>query len=303
MKGYVFDFETAAILSRNADLQGHMPLYITCAAGIKTDAKEPELWWAGMSQPSFWGVNYAEHMTELEVVSMLRYLAKMHLEGYPAVTWNGVGFEFLELGHETGLWQEVKVLALLHYDLMFQLLRQVGHFVGLDKAERGMGLPGKSIAGMTGYEAPVLWQKQPEDVLNYVSQDVTQPQQFIKITEEVGFVCYAYSRAGEDEINHDLDRNRPNFGSVDLEEWLPVWKVFELPEPDRRGYRNPPPTCYELLRWVLELPPLTPSSPWALQPELKEQGLMVEGVLEPLRVRLARVDESKANAKKGARRF
>jgi hypothetical protein len=253
MKHYPFDFETAKVLKKNADLQGEMPLGVTCAAGLKsTDLRAilksedltPDIWFAGMSNPVLPGFppNYSAQMSPSEIMGMFRTLGQMHLDGFPASTWNGVGFEFLELGHETGLWQEAKILALLHYDLMFQLLRQAGYFVSFDRAMRGMGLPGKGASEMTGADAPAMWPKMPEKVIEYVQQDVIQPAQFVERTIERGYAIWAFKRA-DGVVNQEWDEletqrdgeqlRRRGFGNTPLGDtqhpgWLPVWEVFQL---------------------------------------------------------------------------
>ena len=68
--------------------------------------------------------------------------------------------------------EECRSLAKSHVDMMFHVLCQLGHGVGLDAAAKGMGLAGKS-KGMSGAVAPVLWAEgRREEVLQYVAQDV-----------------------------------------------------------------------------------------------------------------------------------
>ena len=59
--------------------------------------------------------------------------------------------------------------------MMFHVFCAKGYGLGLDKAARGMGLPGKT-AGMDGSMAPLLWKNREfQKVLDYVAQDVRAP--------------------------------------------------------------------------------------------------------------------------------
>lgn len=270
-----WDKETAAILPKHAHLEKHMPLGITCAASLLSGQSEPSVWYAGMSQPSLLdGVHYAEKMSPDEVKMMLLTISDLYLQGYTPMTWNGVGFEWRNAAHETGWWQECKVMSYLHLDLMFHLLALCGYFVSQDRGMRGMGLPGKAASPITGADAPALWRKDPETVIEYVQQDVIQPMQFFERTSELGWAAWAYKRT--DGVNVDLNQFAHGYGNANLPDgWLPVYKVLELPEPDVRGFDNPPPTRWDVIEWMTDLPKLTEAdrANWNLSEVLFDIGL------------------------------
>jgi hypothetical protein len=276
MNAFSWDIETAKLLPKDTDLQAEMPLGITCAAGIRTDSPLNVVhhWWAGKRDGTPEKPRYNAQMSTLECKEMLLGIADQHLDGYPAMTWSGTGFEFLELAWQTNWWQECKVLALLHYDLFFHLFCKVGYFVSLDRACRGMGLPGKQASGMTGAEAPELWPKDPERVLEYVAQDVLQPMELVHRVEERGYAVWATRRTPDGLVNKSANRHAKTFQSTDIDEWLPVYKVLETPLPDTSWMVNPI-SRESVLGWVLLLPKLAEDdlSGWALPKEVLEIGL------------------------------
>jgi hypothetical protein len=251
-----WDTETAAVLPKNARLEKHMPLGFTTAASLLSGQEKPTVWYAGMMSPGLMGPVYAPKMTPDEVKIMLLDVADKYLQGYTPATWNGAGFEWRNSAHETGWWQECKVMSYLHLDMMFHLLALCGYFVSQDRAMRGMGLPGKAASPITGADAPELWPKDPETVIEYVQQDVIQPLQFFERTKEREWVAWAYKRT--EGINASINRYAHGYGKASLPGgWLPVYKVLELPEPDVSGFSNPPPTRADVIEWMTDLPKLT----------------------------------------------
>lgn len=272
MRFVSWDIETALELPKNADLQKHMPLGTTCSAMIESGQdpdKDVRLWWAGMMQPTLLGPKtYAPQMSKAEAQEMVLYLGERYLNGYAPLTWNGLGFEWLEMAFETGWWQECKVMALLHVDMFFHLFCLIGYFVKLDRACRGMGLPGKASSGMTGADAPMMWKKDPDRVLAYVSEDVTQPLEFSRRVIEKGMAIWAYKWTDEaGTVNAEMNPYKKGFGHVELTEWLPVFKAKELPLPDVSGFSRTPPPRDELLGWTQDLPSvsLADREEWKLQ--------------------------------------
>lgn len=227
-----------------------------------------------MSTPTLDGVRYADQMSTDEAKMMVLSIADRYLEGYIPMTWNGCGFEWRDLAHETGWWQECKVMSYLHLDLMFHLLALCGYFVSQDRGMRGMGLPGKAASPITGKDAPELWPKDPETVISYVQQDVIQPMEFFKRSSERGWVCWAYSRT--DGMNVEINRYKHGYGNALLPDgWLPVYKVLELEEPDTSGFNRAPPTRADVIGWMTDLPPLSENdrNSWALPEVIFDIGL------------------------------
>lgn len=177
MKLAAFDLEIAKTFpDGEQDWKAHRPLGISCAAVLARDAPggdEPwELTWKGTPQLSREACD--------DIVDKLWWLVS---RGYTIVTWNGAGFDFDVLAEESGRHADCVSLALNNVDLMFIVVALRGHFLGLDTAAKGMGIPGKlkavrlndgsMLEGMDGAMAPRLWAEgEQEAVLAYLREDV-----------------------------------------------------------------------------------------------------------------------------------
>jgi len=166
-----FDLEIAkAIPDGETDWDKHRPLGISCAATLTSDG-DLKLWHGKES-----GGVYAEKMTPAEVGRLAEYLQELARGGYPALSWNGLGFDFKVLADEAaaGYTNQIHQMAMDHIDPGFQMVCQKGYMVGLDTAAQGLGVEGKT-EGMRGDLAPVMWaqgREAQEKVLRYVAQDV-----------------------------------------------------------------------------------------------------------------------------------
>src|SRR5208282_5065809 len=149
-KYLAFDIETAKTTEDGTDWRSCRPLGISCAATLLADSTELRLWHGGKDRTS-----PADRMGPQDAGGLVEYLATQAENGYTIVTWNGLGFDFDILAEESGMLERCRSLAKSHVDLMFHVLCQLGHGVGLDAAAKGMGLGGKS-KGMSGALAPVL---------------------------------------------------------------------------------------------------------------------------------------------------
>ncbi len=142
------DLEIARIIpdsARSWDM--YRPFGITCAATVQSDGSSRI--WHGVTA----GGGLADRMTRDEVVQFVEYLENEASSGKTLLTWNGAGFDFSVLAEESGLRSVCQELAYQHVDMMFHFFCVTGFALGLDKAARGLGLPGK-LAGMTGADAP-----------------------------------------------------------------------------------------------------------------------------------------------------
>ena len=221
-KYLAFDIETAKVLPEDQpDWNSHRPLGISCAATLLADSDELVLWHGGADRKC-----PADRMSQQEAGRLVEYLATEVGQGYTIVTWNGMGFDFDILAEESGMLNECRKLATDHVDMMFHVLCQLGHAVGLDATARGMGLPGKP-EGMTGAKAPVLWAEgRREEVLQYVGQDV-------RTTLEVATACEAHgamrwiARSGKLRTMRLLDG------------WLTVSEALDLPLPNTSWMDDP----------------------------------------------------------------
>lgn len=221
-KYLAFDIEIAAEIPEGAtDWTAHRPLGITCAATL-ADGRAPGLWFGnGPGQ----ALNIAPRMAKYEVCSLVDYLAAQVADGYTILTWNGLSFDFDVLAEESGMHAECAELALHHVDMMFHVFCLRGHFLGLDKAAKGLGLSGK-VEGMSGAKAPKLWADgQFDTVLEYVAQDVRTTLDVALKVEEIGMVEWT------------SQKGRRNF--IDIDRWLTVTEALSLPFPDTSWMDNP----------------------------------------------------------------
>lgn len=162
-----FDLEIEKVLPENVyDLKAYRPLGISCAATL--DEQGGLILWHGQTPQG----GIADRFNREEAIQLVRYLEHQVETGKTILTWNGVGFDFDILAEESGLVESCRELALEHVDMMFHVFCLQGYALGLDKAAKGMGLPGKT-AGMSGVMAPVYWaQGRRDEVLAYLEQDV-----------------------------------------------------------------------------------------------------------------------------------
>ncbi|MEZ6064280.1 MAG: hypothetical protein R3B90_00910 [Planctomycetaceae bacterium] len=162
-----FDIETAKALPQEVgNLKSHRPLGICCAAAL-AENEAPRLW-HGVSPDG----RPAPRMSQPEAAEMVRELLRLADTGATILTWNGASFDFDILAEESGLWDECRLLARSHVDMMFHALCELGYPIGLDSACRGMGLAGKS-GNVQQYLAPQYWADgRTDEVLEYVTGDV-----------------------------------------------------------------------------------------------------------------------------------
>jgi hypothetical protein len=217
-----FDIETAKVLPDNEpDWNSHRPLGISCAATLLGDNNEVLLWHGGTDRKSPTG-----QMSQQETAGLVEYLATQVQRGYTLLTWNGLGFDLDILAEESGMPEECKRLAVTHVDMMFHILCQLGHGVGLNAAAKGMGVVGKP-EGMNGAIAPVLWAEgRREEVLGYVAQDVRTTLGLAMACEACGAMRWI-ARSGKLR-SMALPRG-----------WLTVDQAEKLPEPDTSWMADP----------------------------------------------------------------
>ena len=158
MKYVAFDIEIARPVHGD-DWEASRPLGISCAATL-TDEGKCILWKGATSDfPQHPDQPYLPRMTTRQVTALAAYLSKMHYTGFKIITWNGLGFDFDILAEECRDrdWaRECANLAMLHVDVAFQMLTEMGYMIGLETCARGLGLEGKT-EGMHGDLAPILW--------------------------------------------------------------------------------------------------------------------------------------------------
>jgi hypothetical protein len=232
MKYLAFDLEIAAIIPEGeTDWKAYRPLGVTCAATLLQRNEEPsEL--PGGGEPSVWfgygngiELNIAPRMAKYEVCQLVDYLAAQVADGYTILTWNGLSFDFDVLAEESGMHAECAELAMNHVDMMYHVFCIRGHYLGLDKVAKGLGLPGKT-AGMDGAQAPQMWADGKfAEVLEYVAQDVRTTMAVALEAERIGGVQWV-SATGRTNV-------------IDLDRWMPVNEALTLPHPDTSWMKNP----------------------------------------------------------------
>jgi hypothetical protein len=220
MKYVAFDLEIAAEIPEGAtDWKAYRPLGITCAATLPSDG-EPSLWFGNGN-----GLDLAPRMTQEDVCNLVDYLCGAVADGYRILTWNGLSFDFDVLAEESGLHAECAELALNHIDMMYHVFCIRGHYLGLDKVAKGLGLPGK-LEGVSGAKAPAMWANGEQDkVLEYVAQDVVTTLQVAEGVDKLGAVVWT-SNTGRGNI-------------IDIDRWLTVTEAQALPLPDTSWMREP----------------------------------------------------------------
>ena len=226
-----FDIEIAKLLpDGQEDWKAYHPLGITCAATYSGEGK-PRVWYGKDDQGQAAG-----QMSQLELGELVSYLQRMAAAGYTLLTWNGAGFDFNILAEESGAWQACARMASEHVDMMFHIFCLRGHTLGLDKAAKGMGLPGKPM-GMSGELAPRYWAEGKwAVVLDYVAQDVrTTYDLAIKVEREKELRW---------KSERGLGQTIPLPGG-----WLSVSQALKLPEPDTSWMRQPWPRS-KFVGWI-----------------------------------------------------
>lgn len=226
-----FDIEIAKIMPEGVqDWSRFRPLGISCAATLPSDG-EATIWYG--KTPTG---DYTPQMTRDETRDLVRHLLAEVDSGHTLLTWNGLGFDFDILAEESGMHAECVALALKHVDMMFQVFCEKGYPISLDKAAKGMGLPGKP-PGVTGEMAPRMWKEgRYGEVLDYVRQDVNT-------ILDLG-VLATHLR----QLKWFSNRGRPQFLSLPTG-WLTVEQAQELPLPDTSWMSNPWPRS-KFTRWT-----------------------------------------------------
>ena len=215
-----FDIETAKdVPGDDFNWRPHRPLGISCAATLASDAAQPTLWYSKTPEDL-----PEKQLTREDAKNLVQYLEQMAASGYKILTWNGLAFDFDILAEESAA--NCRELALGHVDMMFHVVCALGYPVGLDKAAKGLGLPGKP-AGMSGLLAPQLWaQGRHEEVLSYVAQDV-------RTTMQVAQTC-------EQRRRFEWLTRKGTISKMPLSNgWLTVTEAQRLPLPDTSWMSTP----------------------------------------------------------------
>jgi len=180
-----FDLEIYKSVQNMSNWLAETPLGISCAA------VNPNILFWSTPRPCL------DRYAARRLVADLQDIAK----DYTLLTWNGAQFDFQILALESEMVKECAELALNHVDMMFLVYCIRGHFLGLDKALAGSGVPGKvhevtlttgeKLTGMYGGMAPQLWQRgEYQAVLDYLAGDVTQPMALARVIDTTGHMNF-----------------------------------------------------------------------------------------------------------------
>ena len=231
-KYLAFDIETAKLLPEGVtELLAHRPLGIACAAAFASDKQEAITWHGRLADGS-----PAPQLSRDEAHGLVNDLVELVRDGYTLVTWNGLSFDFNVLAEEADAREECAELAMNHIDMMFHVVCDRGHYLGLQKAALGMNLPGK-LSDVSGAEAPKMWSEGKHDeILAYCTQDV-------RVTANLAATCDA-----ERKLCWTTQRGKVT--SMPLPKgWLPVTEARDLPEPDT-SWMSKPPVRADFFSWM-----------------------------------------------------
>lgn len=254
MKLATFDLEIAKGFPDNGNWHESAPLGITCAALGLSDRDEPKF---------FQGV---PSMTRAACREMVHEIQQVVRDGYTLVTWNGTAFDFAVLAQEAEMPRECAELALAHVDLMVIVTFKRGHYLGLQKALDGAGIPGKlhqvtlndgtRLADMTGKLAPELWARGEYDaVLNYLREDVMP---LIELSKWI---------ARKKVMRWTSNKGYPN--TVPIEKLYTVRECFGFPLPDTGWMKTDPPQRKRFVEWMPPLDDVIPPSA-SLEREMRD---------------------------------
>ena len=216
-----FDIEIAKEIPDGMDdWKAFRPLGISCAA-TQQAGEQPKLWYGRTGTGEI-----ADQMSQEEAHQLVLYLYACTREGFTLLTWNGLGFDFDILAEESQLYPECQELALNHVDMMFHLFCSRGFPLGLDRAAKGMGVPGKPF-GMSGELAPRYWKEgKRQEVLEYVAQDARTTLLVAQASERAGALRWI-SNTGKPQtlpLPHG---------------WLTARQALALPIPDNSWMKRP----------------------------------------------------------------
>ncbi len=231
-KFLAFDIETAKEVPGDfADWPKHRPLGICCAATVAGDTDEVRLWQGGNDD-----CRPTARMTAAEAGELVKYLLEMMRQGYTIVTWNGLQFDFDVLAEESQLLDECRELARGHVDMMFHVVCEKGHLLGLEAAAKGMKIPGKTD-GMSGMLAPEMWAGgEFEQVLKYVEQDARCTLQVAEACERKRSLRWITQRGKSSRMG--LPKG-----------WFTVEQALKLPLPDT-SWMTRPIKRIQFTRWL-----------------------------------------------------
>jgi hypothetical protein len=230
---------------------------------------------SGVEEPTYF--QDSPCLTREACVALVRELQRVQREGYTVVTWNGTAFDFAVLAQESDLPRECAEIALAHVDLMVIVTFKRGHYLGLQKALDGAGIPGKLkevtlndgtvMTTMSGKYAPEMWAKgEYSAVLSYLREDVMPLLELAEWVER------------KKEIRWTSNKGYPN--SVAIEKLFTVRECFRFPLPDTSWMTMEPPQRDKFVEWMPILEDVIPAPAYSPR-TMRELPLFAYSALEP----------------------
>jgi hypothetical protein len=173
-KWLAFDIETATSAPNEAPEDGGYALGVACAATFKSGDSGPRLWAGG---PVGLDGRFPDKMSPETVCDLAGYLVESVAAGYSLIGINSLGFDLRVLAAECQdlvVFDNLRDLALAHYDPAFQMLCERGFMVGMKALGVGLQLAEQKSADMDGLRAVEAWagsRADQDEVLKYVAQD------------------------------------------------------------------------------------------------------------------------------------
>ena len=172
-KWLAFDIET--VKAAPEDSSASYALGVTCVATFKQGDLEPILWHGDFDHDSG---RFPSEMTSIEVCRLSNYLlGNVYEDGFSVVGINSLGFDLRVLAEECQdpiVYDNLRGLAMMHFDPAFQMLCERGFMVGMKALGVGLQLSEQKTADMDGQKAVEMWTGSRADqdkVLEYVAQD------------------------------------------------------------------------------------------------------------------------------------
>jgi hypothetical protein len=223
------DIETAAEVPDGVSWVDYRPLGITCIA-TQIEGEQPQVWHSWHNEAP------APRMLAADIQRVVAYLQHKADEGLTLLSWNGLKFDFDIIAEESRLNVECEALAANHVDMMFHAFCELGYFLSLNAASRGMGLPGK-VGPIVGAMAPTLWREgRFDEVKRYVARDVDLTLSLARKCEEHGHLSWTSKRG------------KPMRFAL-RSGWLTTRDAMRLPVPDTSWMDMPTPRAH-FVQWM-----------------------------------------------------
>jgi len=182
-----FDIEIAeeVTLAPGEDLDKYGPFHITVAA-IAFEAIERHRW------GTIWVSTDPETLLPMPTMSPVQTQSLLHTlscaqkeEGFDLCAWNGLGFDLRWIGWNALDPISAALVALDHYDPMFQFFCQRGFPISLAAVAKGMGIEQEKL--MSGADAPAAWREGEFDLVKkYVMGDAQMTNQVVRAIIDAG---------------------------------------------------------------------------------------------------------------------